>query len=222
MRLSVFEEATFNMTILVATEKEGLIFSSLFVFFVELVNDFLSASKNFGALKGRMFDWKLLVGTAGVDGEVDFLGGMVPIEGIFHFIAVEIIVAIGNNFGGFKVDFFFAEGFDDEFGFEAVLGGEVKDLPRGSREKMVVFWLNTVFRGNLDFGGDCLEVRGFSFGDFILFNKFTRQGIPEENFFAIFVSRKAATARNDFFNFQHGNIITQIWGKSLLLGERVL
>lgn len=222
MRLSVFEEATFNMAILVATEKEGLIFSSLFVFFVELVDNFLSAGKNFGALKRRMFDWELLVGAAGMDGEVDFLGGMVPIERIFHFVAVEIVVTVGNNLGSFKRDFFFAEGFDDKLGLEAVLGGEVKDLPGGSREKMVVFWLNTVFRGILDFGGDCLEVGGFGFGDFIFFNKFTRQGVPEENFFAIFVSRKAATARNDFFNFQHGNIITQIWGKSLLLGERVL
>lgn len=54
------------------------------------------------------------MGTTSVEGEVDFFCLVVIIERILHFVAVEIIFAVGNNFGRGDIDSFFAERFDDE------------------------------------------------------------------------------------------------------------
>ena len=62
---------------------------------------------------------------AGVEGEVDFLVGVVPVEGVFHFVAVAPFDAVGFNRGdgdarggeAVEVDMSLAEGFGDEEAF---------------------------------------------------------------------------------------------------------
>lgn len=122
-----------------------MVFAGFFASFVQFIHDFGSAGEDFGAFDRRLFNWKLLVGTASVKGEVDFTGFVVIIKGIFHLIAVEIIFTVGNDCGRFYFDFFFAEGFDDKGGFYLVFGFEIEDLPRGSREEAVVSRVDTVF-----------------------------------------------------------------------------
>ena len=61
------------------------------------------------------------MGAAGVEGEEDFLLFFVPIEGIFHFVAViplDTIGLYGGDFKGFREgDVSLAKGFFDEEAF---------------------------------------------------------------------------------------------------------
>ena len=66
---------------------------------IEVGYDGLSAGENFGMLQRGLSDGKLAMGAASMEGEVDLLSILVPVETIFHFVAVEIFLAVGGNWG---------------------------------------------------------------------------------------------------------------------------
>lgn len=122
-----------------------MVFAGFFASFVQFIHDFGGAGEEFGAFDRGAFNRDFAMGTACVEGEVDFTGFVVIIEGIFHLITVEIVFAVGNDFRRGDIDFCFAEGFDDEVRLYFVFGFEIEDLPRGSREEAVVSWVDAVF-----------------------------------------------------------------------------
>ena len=146
------------------------------------------------------------MGTASVEGEVDFICLVVIIEGIFHLIAVEIIFTVGNDFRRVDFDFFFAEGFDDERGLYFIFGFKIEDLPRGSREKAVVSRVDAVFRRVGNLRSDGFGIFRLVLRNFVFFDNFARKGVPEKNLFAGFVGRKSHAARDKFLDSHSFNI----------------
>ena len=97
VRLVVFVKATGNFTLLVSAEEEGLIFASFFMVGIKFDDDFLSFGKNFRTFYGASKDGDFAVGAAAVEGEFDFVGVVVPVEGIFHFVTIKPGMTVGDG-----------------------------------------------------------------------------------------------------------------------------
>ncbi len=168
--LFVFEEAAGDFAVLVGAEEERLVVSGFVVGAVEFVDDFSGGLEDFWAFEGGLGDGELAVGAAVVEGELDFLEVVVPVEGVFHFVAVVPFVIVGagwfNGEAG-KVDVSLGERFLDKVLFLGEFVGEVHDLPRGGGEEAGVLGCDAVGRGVVDFGSNSFEVVGFLFGDLV-------------------------------------------------------
>lgn len=114
VRLVIFVESARNFAVLATTEKERLIATGFDVSGIEVGDDFLGGLENFGALERGFLDGDFAMRTSGMESEVDFLGVMIPIERIFHFIAVKIVMVVGDDCGRGKGDFVFTKNFLDE------------------------------------------------------------------------------------------------------------
>ena len=60
-----------------------------------------------------MLDFDFFVGTAGVESGEDLLCIVVVVEGIFHFVAIVVIFAVGENWWCINSDAVLAEQFFD-------------------------------------------------------------------------------------------------------------
>lgn len=92
----LFEQSGGDISLLVAADEDRLVVAGGLVLGVELVDNLFCFGEDFGAFDGRLVDGDLVVGAAGVEGEVDFVGSIVPVERVFHFVAVEVGLAISN------------------------------------------------------------------------------------------------------------------------------
>ena len=209
MRLAVFIKTAGNLAGLISAEKEGLIFASFFVTDVEVVNNRRGGGKNFRSFERGVGDGKLTVRTAGMESELDFRGFVVPIERIFHFIAIEIGVIVGVDGGGGDDEMVFAENFGDKFGLELVFVIPIDDLPRRSGEKTGVLGFNAKFGRVINFGGEGFVVAGFFLSDIKFEDFFAGKGIPEEDFAVVGMSGESLATRDNFLN-NHREIITHL------------
>lgn len=191
---------------LVSAEEKRLETAGGGVMGIEFFDEFLGGGENFGLLKRGLVDGEFLVAAASVEAEFDFSKIVVPIESVFHFVAVEILFAVSDNFGRVDSDFMFAKDFLDEILFFGKFVVVVKDLPGGSREIARVFRLDTILRGVLDFSGDGFIETGFLASNFEVDNSFARKGAPEENLTSVGVSGESLAAWNKFFDL-HKEII---------------
>lgn len=98
VRLFILVETTRDMAGLVTAQEEGLIFAGFFVAGVETGDDFGRVLKNLGTFNIGLSDGELAVGATLMKGEADFTSVIIPIEGVFHFVAVMVILTIGDNF----------------------------------------------------------------------------------------------------------------------------
>lgn len=130
VRVAVFIKTARNFAGLISAEKERLVFASFLVASVEVVDNRRGGSKNFRAFERGLGNRKLTARTAGMEGELDFRGIIVPIERILHFVAIEIGVVVGVDGGGGDNEMMFAENFGDEFGLELIFVIPIDDLPR--------------------------------------------------------------------------------------------
>ncbi len=126
---------------------------------------------------------------ADVEGRIDFFCFGIPIEGIFHFVAIKPFGVVGFYLGDFyipEVDMLFGERFADEggFGVEFIRPGE--DLEGRGREKTSVFWADAEGGGRFDRESDSLLVGRFLLCDEDSIYGFSREGVPEEDFLAGF------------------------------------
>ena len=64
---------------------------------IEVGDDLLGFLKDFGAFDGGFSDRDFAMRAASMEGEADFISIIIPIKSVFHFVAVIIVVAIGNN-----------------------------------------------------------------------------------------------------------------------------
>ena len=110
--LVVFVEAAGDFAVLAATEEEGLVLAGLGVLGVEVGYNCLGASENFGAFDTGACDRDFAVGAAGVEGEADLARGVVPVEGVFHFVAVVVVATVGEDCWGGDGNLVLAEDFD--------------------------------------------------------------------------------------------------------------
>ena len=142
-----------------------------------------------------------------MEGEFNLGSIIIPIERIFHFVAVKVEVVVGDS--GRKVSgeelskFVFAENFKDKFGFLLVFIVPGENLPRRSAEITGVFRLNTVRRGVSDFSGNGFVVMRLTFGDLEVDNLFARESIPKKNFATIGMSAESLATRDNFLNINH-------------------
>jgi len=79
---------------------------------IEVGNDFGGAMENFGALNTGLSDRDFAVGAASVKSETNLISVIIPIKGIFHLVAVVIIVMVGEDSGGRNRNLMLAEKFD--------------------------------------------------------------------------------------------------------------
>ena len=114
MRLVIFKKPARDMTTSVTAQQQRLILTSLFVANVEIVNDISSSGEDFGALDRGAFDYNFIVRTASVKGGVDFVIGVVVVERILHFVAIEKIMTISKNLGGIDSNLMLAKDFGNE------------------------------------------------------------------------------------------------------------
>lgn len=115
MGLELFEEAAGNFAFHITTEKETLIFAGFFAAGVQIFNDAGGGRENLGSLDRGSFDRDFDAGVAGMESGDDFVGIVIPIEGILHFVTIKIFFAIRVDGWGFNVDFLLAEKLDHEF-----------------------------------------------------------------------------------------------------------
>lgn len=99
MRFAVFVESAGNFAGLVATEKKGLKTARFGVLSIELFDDFSGSGENFGAFDAGACDGDFAVRTASMKGKANFARIVVPIERVFHFVAIMIILIVSKNFG---------------------------------------------------------------------------------------------------------------------------
>ena len=64
-------------------------------------------------------------------GELNLARIIIPIEGVFHFVAIIVVVEIGNYFWFINVNVMLTENFSNQFGFELKLVIVFYYLPRG-------------------------------------------------------------------------------------------
>ena len=95
--LSVLEKAAGDFAGLVCAKEERLVFAGFFVVGIKFDDDFLSFGKNFRTFYGASKDGDFAVGAAAVEGEFDFVGVVVPVEGIFHFVTIKPGLTVGDG-----------------------------------------------------------------------------------------------------------------------------
>lgn len=137
--------------------------------------------------------------TASMETGVDLFGLMIPIEGIFHFVAIKIIFAIGRDgfdFDVFKREMLLFKGLGDEGLFLFEFERKIEDLPRGGGEKTAVFRGDAELGRGFNFGCDGFEIRRFFFSDKERGDGFAGQSIPEKNLFAIRGARRVGKGAN--------------------------
>lgn len=144
-----------------------------------------------------------------MESELDFRGFVVPIERIFHFIAIEIGVIVSVDGGGGNNKMVFAENFGNEFGLELIFVIPIDDLPRRSGEKTGVLGFNAKFGRVINFGGEGFVVAGFFLSDIKFEDFFARKGIPKEDFAAVGMGGESLATRDNFLN-NHREIITHL------------
>ena len=66
---------------------------------IEVVDYFGGTLKNLGTLDAGLRDGNFTMRTASMKSETDFIGIIIPIKGVLHFITVVVVVVIGENFG---------------------------------------------------------------------------------------------------------------------------
>lgn len=142
-----------------------------------------------------------------VKSEFDLGGFVIPIEGVFHFVAVEIRLVVGDGGGSVDINVMLAEDFGNEVGFELVFVGPVENLPRGGRKIARIFGGDAILGRMVDFGGDGFEIAGFLFSDIVVGNDFAGKSVPEKDFAAIVVSSESLATGNDFGDLDHIEII---------------
>lgn len=152
---------------------------------VEVVYDFGGSLENFGAFDRGLRNGNLAMRATDVEGEGDLRFLVIPIESVFHFITVVIVLVISEDFGGGDIYLVFAEKFNNQCLLKFQFVVVIYDLPRGSGEIASVVGLDAK-RGRFSyFGGDGLDEVGFSFSDIVSFNYFTWESVPEENLFTV-------------------------------------
>lgn len=67
---------------------------------------------DFGAFDIGSRDRDFAVGATSMKGEGDLVGVIIPIESIFHFVAVVVVVVVGKDFWGVDYDLVLAEELD--------------------------------------------------------------------------------------------------------------
>lgn len=112
--LFVLVETASDLAGLVATEEKRLVFASFLVAGVEVVNNFAGLGENLGALNTRLIDRDFAVRAALVESEVNLFGFVVPVEGVLHFVAVMVVVAVGKDGRGINNNIMLAENLDHE------------------------------------------------------------------------------------------------------------
>ena len=113
---------------------------------IEVGDNTSSGLKDFGTFDAGIFDRDFAVGTAGMKSEADLIGAIIPVEGIFHFVAIMIVVVVGENVWGREVDLVLAKKFDNYFLFKTQFVGVIDYLPRGGREITLIAWSDAVGR----------------------------------------------------------------------------
>jgi len=89
-----FEESGGDCALLVATDHEGLVVAGLGVFGVQFVDDTSGFGEDFGAFDARLSERYLSVGVSLVEGEPNTMLGVVPIESVFHLVAIEVFFVV--------------------------------------------------------------------------------------------------------------------------------
>ena len=109
MGLVIFVEAALDLAGLIATEEEGLVFAGGLAATIEITNYLGGGAENCGVFDTGFRDRDFAVGAAGMEGKADFASFIVPVEGVLHFVAVVVIVAVGDDIWGGDVDMMLAE-----------------------------------------------------------------------------------------------------------------
>ena len=175
--------------------------------------------ENFGMLEARLSDGDFAMRAASVEGERNLRSGVIPIEGVFHFVAVKIVVTIGNNLWRGDINTVLAEDLGDEEGFLLIFVGKIKNLPGGGGEITGVFGGDAV-RGRMgNFGSNSFVVVRFFLGNLEIGNFFARESVPEKDFAAVRVSAEGLATRDEFFYGNHiGNYNTDRGEQGGILG----
>ena len=173
-----------------------MVFASFFATSIKVGDDFGGASEKLGAFDAGFCNRDFAVGATLVKGKLDSISLIIPIEGVFHFVTIVVIVAIGDDFGGVYSDAVFAEDFDDQGWFLLQFVIVVQDLPGGGGEVAGVVRVDAMRGRILYLGGDGFEITGFALGDVVFGDSLTREGVPEKAFTAILISAKAVASRN--------------------------
>ena len=100
------------------------------------------------------------MGATAVKSELDFFGIVVPVEGVFHFVAIMPLSAVGDGglyfyaFGEGKLGL--AERFGDEETFLFEFVGEIHNLPGGGGEEARVARFDAMRGASVELGDDAL------------------------------------------------------------------
>ena len=71
---------------------------------VESIYEVLGFFENFGAFNGGFGDRNFAMRTAGVEGKFYLILLVVPIEGVFHFVAIAVILPVSDNRWDIDID----------------------------------------------------------------------------------------------------------------------
>ena len=170
---------------------------------VQVCDDFSGGSENLRALDTRACNRDFTVGAALVESKGNGAGVMVPVEGIFHFVAVKIIAVVGENRWTRDCYLVFAKKLDDEILFYGKFVIVIQDLPRRSGEETGIFRGDTVRGWTTNRLRDSFAKVGFLFGKLIFYDFLARKGVPEKNLLTAFFGGKSFAARNEFVNSNH-------------------
>lgn len=121
---------------------------------IELFYNRCGFSENLGMLEARLSDRDFAVRAASVEGKRNLGSGVIPIEGVFHFVAVLIVVAIGNNLRRGDIDTMLAKNLGHEERFLLIFVGKIKNLPGRSGEVTGILEGNAMRGGVGNFGSD--------------------------------------------------------------------
>ena len=70
---------------------------------IELSDDSLGFLENGRVFNRRLFDWDFAVCTTTMKSELDFFKVVIPIESIFHFIAILPFFSVSLSWGNFYI-----------------------------------------------------------------------------------------------------------------------
>ena len=132
---------------------------------IEFFDEFLGSGEDFGAFERRPSDGDFVMGRALMDGKLNDSEVVVPIESVFHLVAIEKLAAVGDNFREVDGNFVLTKNFLDEGLLRSEFVVVVEDLPRRVGEEEGVFRFDAVLRRAVDTGGDGFDVAGAFAGD---------------------------------------------------------
>ena len=130
MGLVFYEKRRASFSLLVGADKERLIVARGGVGVIEVVYDCLSGGEDFGTFERAGFDRDFAMAAASVKGELDFVCVVIPVERVFHLVAVVEVASVGFNWREWEVEMMLGERIFDESLFCAQFKIVVHNLPR--------------------------------------------------------------------------------------------